>query len=78
MELRASTESTYRRQQAQARLARAARIKARKGQNFQPGDAVCYRRVGKSNMKARWYGPGRVFGTETREVDGVRKPGSVI
>ena len=75
---RLDAEQIYRKSQAQAKLARAARLKKRHDSIYYHGDLVCYRRRGKTNMKAKWYGPGRVFGTETREVDGVRKPGSVI
>ena len=93
MEARKAAEDIARRSQASYQLGRLLNMKTRRKVVFVPGDLVFYRRVqppadapahpglgfAKVGM-GRWFGPGRVLATETRNDDkgATRKPGQTV
>ena len=82
LRLRLEAEAVFRHHQAREKINRAQRYQRRRDYVWKPGDCVLYRRKGRAGpnqpSKHTWMGPGRVFGTETRQVDGMRRPGSVV
>jgi hypothetical protein len=69
------------------KLLRAARAKHRKDKVFVPGEVVYAWRQGTNKLagskktgihQGTWYGPATVLGTETKIVDGVATPSSIV
>eukprot|EP00435_Cladocopium_sp_Y103_P064584 s563_g26.t1 len=90
LRLRVQAQQTFLRQQAQEHVSRALNSKTRRAEVFLPGDLIYFKRVKPPAQPQaaarmphklwRWYGPGRVLATETRN-DGYgesRKPAHII
>ena len=90
LQLRLRAESVYRKSQAQDKISRALNTRGRPQARFLPGDLVYYKRVKPpadspanpmvSQKLWRWWGPARVFVTETRtDLAGEeRRPHNVV